>query len=158
MDMFVPQQQGCVVQRVQCGLQSRKHLLPRPLQRRTCWLLLRENTGRCPCRLQPVQFLQDFVSGIQQVPLLSSCLALYGSFLGYPRTHHVDQAAFQLTEVHLPLPPRCWMKGACHNVCPIHLFLVLLQESPLCFHRIWFLFHPGAGWYLPVSLGCWWDL
>jgi hypothetical protein len=27
---------------------------------------------------------------------------------GSPETHSVDQAGFELTEIHLPLPPSCW--------------------------------------------------
>jgi hypothetical protein len=29
-------------------------------------------------------------------------------YLGCPRTHSVDQAGLKITEIHLPLPPKCW--------------------------------------------------
>ena len=28
--------------------------------------------------------------------------------LGFPGTYFVDQAGLKLTEIHLPVPPKCW--------------------------------------------------
>ena len=28
----------------------------------------------------------------------------------------VDQAGLELTEIHLPLPPKCWVKGVHHHL------------------------------------------
>jgi hypothetical protein len=32
---------------------------------------------------------------------------------GSPGTYSVNQAGLKLTEIHLPLPPECWVKGIC---------------------------------------------
>jgi hypothetical protein len=34
---------------------------------------------------------------------------------GYPGTQFVDQAGLELTEIHLPLLPKCWIKGVHHH-------------------------------------------
>jgi hypothetical protein len=33
-------------------------------------------------------------------------VSLYSS--GCPRIHYIDQAGLKLTEIQLPLPPKCW--------------------------------------------------
>jgi hypothetical protein len=30
---------------------------------------------------------------------------------GCPETHSIDQSGLKLTEIHLPLLPKCWFKG-----------------------------------------------
>jgi hypothetical protein len=37
---------------------------------------------------------------------------------GCPGTHFVDQAGLE-SEIHLPLPPKCWITGMRHH-CPAH--------------------------------------
>jgi hypothetical protein len=39
----------------------------------------------------------------------------------YPGTHYADQVRLKLTEIYLPLPPKCWDE----RPVPLHLTLVL---------------------------------
>ena len=34
---------------------------------------------------------------------------------GCPGPLFADQAGLKLTEIHLPLPPKCWIKGVLHH-------------------------------------------
>jgi hypothetical protein len=46
-----------------------------------------------------------------------------------PRTHSVNQAGLELTEIHLPLPFDCWIEGTRHHCLAGGSYLYLL---PLC--------------------------
>lgn len=42
-------------------------------------------------------------------------LAKNGVETGCPGNHYIDQPGLELTEIHLPLPPKCWGRGVVHS-------------------------------------------
>ena len=56
---------------------------------------------------------------------------------GCTGTRSVDQAGLRLTEIHLPLPLRCWDKGLRHHCPAAHHFLALspCQACFFCYLR-----------------------
>ena len=50
-----------------------------------------------------------FVLLLGFVVVAAVCFPSQGLYnIGCPETHAVDQVGLELTEIHLPLPPKCW--------------------------------------------------
>lgn len=47
---------------------------------------------------------------------------------GCPGTHSVEEAGLELTEIYLPLPPECEIKGVCHH-CPTNASIVYISGA-----------------------------
>lgn len=65
--------------------------------------------------------------------LLFVCFETGSYYVGPPGAHHVDWVTFELTDIHLPLPPKCWTLKVCATIPGTFLSLLLvsvLDRSP----------------------------
>ena len=51
------------------------------------------------------------------------------SFEACPGAHSVDQTGLELTEILLPLPPKCWIKGVRHHHPAFAVSIVSFQDT-----------------------------
>lgn len=49
-----------------------------------------------------------------------------------PETHDIDQADLRLTEIDLPLPPKCWDVPRCMPQCPTGFVVFLKYYYKIC--------------------------
>ena len=77
-----------------------------------------------------IPILEVFVSLSLSLSLVSRDTVSLCSFGAYPGTQSIDQAVLELTEIGLPLPPKCWEE----DVSVPSVYMSVFVPVPYCFY------------------------